>query len=288
MFHGFTQAFDGFLALDGSAAKERYRDMRKYLMLTMALVSLIALTVAGIAFGAVKKDKPSTVIAGNLKLTFDGGFAPKALPKSTLAPIALTAKGIIDTVDGKHPPALKEAIVETDKNGAINVKGYPTCTSGQLQSQDTSHAEAICKDAIIGSGTTQAEVEFPEQKPIAVNSKLLVFNGGFKGGVTTLYIHAYFTAPVTGAIVTTLKIKKVHNGRYGLKTVATIPKIAGGSGSVTSFSLKIDKKFTYKGKKVSVLTAKCPDGKLQAHVTGVFSDGTRASTEIIRTCTGKG
>ena len=71
--------------------------------------------------------------------------------------------------------------------------------------------------------------------------------------------------PVPAAIVTTVKIKKIHNGRYGLKSVATIPKIAGGSGSVTSFSLKIDKKFTYKGKKVSVLSAKCPDGKLQAH-----------------------
>ena len=71
---------------------------------------------------------------------------------------------------------------------------------------------------------------------------MLVINGGFSGGTTTLYIHAYFSAPVTGAIVTTLKIKKVHNGRYGLKTVATIPKIAGGSGSVKTFDLKINKK----------------------------------------------
>ncbi len=84
-----------------------------------------------------------------------------------------------------------------------------------------------------------------------------------------------------------MKIKKIHNGRFGLKSVASVPKIAGGSGSVTFFALKIDKKFTYKGKKVSVLTAKCPDGKLQAHGTAVFSDGTRASAEVIRTCTGK-
>ena len=39
---------------------------------------------------------------------------------------------------------------------------------------------------------------------------------------------------------------------------------------------------------MSVLSAKCPDGKLQAHGTAVFSDGTKASAEIIRTCTGKG
>jgi hypothetical protein len=83
---------------------------------------------------------------------------------------------------------------------------------------------------------------------------------------------------VTGAIVTTLKIKKVHNGRYGLKTVATIPKIAGGSGSVKTFNLIINKK--------GVLLAKCPDGKLQAKATAIFSDGTKASAGIIRTCTG--
>jgi len=267
--------------------------MRKYSLLTMALGALIALTVAGIASGAATPNKPSTVRVGNLELTFNGGFTPTTLPKKTLAPIALSVEGKIKTTDGTHPPALKEAVIETDKNGAVNVKGYPICKSGQLQSQDSAHAEKICKPALIGKGTTNVEIEFPESKPIPVTSKLLVFNGGVKGGVTTFFIHAYITVPTPAAIVTTVKIKKIHNGRYGLKAVATIPKIAGGSGSITSFALKINKKFTYKGKKVSVLTAKCPDGKLQAHVNATFfnyttGQTTKASTEILRTCTGKG
>ncbi|MBA3866420.1 MAG: hypothetical protein H0X42_08775 [Solirubrobacterales bacterium] len=254
----------------------------------MALGALMALTAAGIASGAATPNKPTTVRAGNLELTFNGGFSPTALPKKTLAPISLTAEGKIKTIDGTHPPALKEALIETDKNGTVQVKGYPTCKSGQLQSQDTSHAMAICKSALIGSGTTNVEIAFPEQSPIPVSSKLLVFNGGESGGVITFLIHAYITVPTPAAIVTTVKIKKIHNGRYGLLSTASIPKIAGGSGSVTSFSLKIDKKYTYKGKKVSVLSAKCPDGKIQAHATAVFSDGTKASAEILRTCTGKG
>jgi hypothetical protein len=250
--------------------------MRKYLMLTMAIAALIAVSVAGIATGA---NKPTVVEAGNLVFTFNGGFSPSKLPKKKLAPITLTAEGKIATKDGTHPPALKETIVETDKNGAINVKGLPVCKSGQLQSRDTAAARKACPKAIIGTGKTEVEVQFPESKPVPVNSALTVFNGGFSGGTTTLYIHAYFSAPVTGAIVTTLKIKKVHNGRYGLKTVASIPKIAGGSGSVKSFSLKINKK--------GVLTAKCPDGKLQAKATAKFSDGTQAGpATILRTCTG--
>ncbi|HYH54085.1 MAG TPA: hypothetical protein VD761_08135 [Solirubrobacterales bacterium] len=248
--------------------------MRKYLMLTTALAALIAVSVAGIATGA----KPVTVEAGNLIFTFDGEFTPSKLPKNKFAPISLTASGKIATKDGTHPPALKEAIVETDKNGTIDVKGLPVCKAGQLQSRDTKAAEKACNKAKIGQGQTTVEVQFPEQKPIDVNSKLLVINGGFSGGTTTLYIHAYFSAPVTGAIVTTLKIKKVNKGRYGLLTKATIPKIAGGSGSVKSFNLAITKR--------GVLSAKCADGKLQANATAIFADGTKASAPIVRTCTG--
>lgn len=258
--------------------------MRKFVALTMALATALAVSVAGWAGAA---NKPETVRAGNLELTVNGGFSPQALPKKKLAPIAFFASGKVRTLDGTHPPALKEAVVETDKNGDIFVKGYPTCRSGQLQSRDTRSAERVCKQAIIGKGKTDVQISFPEQRPIPVKSDLIVFNGGKKGGTTTFFIHAYITVPTPAAIVTTVKIKKVKNGRYGLKSVATIPKIAGGSGSVTSFRLTINKKYRYKGKKVSVVTAKCPDGRLQARATGIFSDGTRATAGIIRTCRGK-
>jgi hypothetical protein len=254
----------------------------------LAFAAMAMLLVGLVGVGSATADKPVTVEAGNLTFTFNGGFTPKKLPKNKLAPITLTASGKIATKDGTHPPALTEAIVETDKNGAVNVTGLPVCKSGQLQSRDTNAARKACPKAIIGTGKTTVEVQFPEQKPILVNSALTVFNGGKKGGKTTFYIHAFFTAPITGAIVTTVKISKVHNGRYGLKSVATIPKIANGSGSVKSFDLKIGKTYSYKGKKMSVLSAKCSDGKLQAHATSVFADGTKASAGIIRTCSPKG
>ncbi|HEU5063120.1 MAG TPA: hypothetical protein VFT79_08230 [Solirubrobacterales bacterium] len=237
---------------------------------------MIAVSVAGIATGA---NKPVTVEVGNLRVTVNGGFSPSKLPKNKLVPIAFTASGKIATKDGTHPPALKQVILKTDKNGAINVKGIKVCKSGQLQSRDTKSAEKACPKAIIGTGKTTVEVAFPEQKPIDVDSKLVVFNGGVSGGTTTLFIHAFFSAPVSGAIVTTVKVKKKKQGRYGLNSVATIPKIAGGNGSVKTFNLTINKS---KG----VLSAKCPDGKLQAHATSIFADGTKAAATIVRTCTG--
>jgi hypothetical protein len=249
--------------------------MRKYLLITTAVVALVALLVASVATA----EKPVKVVAGNLELTFNGGFTPKTLSKKKLTPITLNVSGKIRTKDGSHPPAMKEFLLEADKNSGVNVKGLPVCTASKLQSQDTKHAEAICKSAIIGSGRAIASIAFPEQAPIPADSKIIAFNGGVKGGVTTFYIHAYLTVPTPAAIVSTVKIKKIHKGRYGIGSVTTIPKIAGGSGSVTDFNLTINKK--------GVLLAKCADGKLQAHGTAVFSDGTRASAEVIRTCTGR-
>lgn len=253
-------------------------------IMAASLVALVALALAGNAAA----EKPVTVKAGNLELTFNGGFTPKALSKTKPTPIKLAVSGLIKTIDGSHPPALREFILETDKNGGVDVKGYPVCKAGQLTSRDSASAEKACKPALLGTGTTNVEIAFPEQKPIPVSSRLLVFNGGEKGGTITFFIHAYITVPTPAAIVTTVKIKKIHNGRYGIKSVASIPKIAGGSGSVTSFSLAVDKKFTYKGKKVSVLTAKCTDGKLVAQGEAIFSDGTKAEAEVVRTCTPKG
>lgn len=255
--------------------------MRKRLITTLVLGAALAVAVAGIATA----EKPTIVQAGNLKLTLNGGFTPKALPKSGKpAPITLNVSGKIETTDGKHPPALKEVVVETDKNGSIDVKGLPTCTSGKLQAQTTANAEKACKKAIIGSGITNVEVEFPEQAPFIAKSKLLALNGGFKGGKTTIYIHAYLTSPVSAAVVTTVKISKVSNGRYGTKSIALVPKIAGGYGSVREFALTFDRGF----KNTPFLFAKCPDGHLNAKATSVFTDGTKLTGSFVRSCTPKG
>src|SRR5690349_6757400 len=197
------------------------------------LLSVVSLAVAATDEG------PVTVTVGNLKVTADGGITPKAFPRSKFAPAGFWAEGKIATLDGTHLPAAKTFVIQGDKNVALTVKGYPTCSAGALQSRDTRAAEAACRSAIVGTGQATAEVAFPEQSPILAKSKILAINGGEKGGVVTLYVHAFLTAPVAAAIVTVVKIKKIHNGRYGTLSTSTIPKIAGGAGSVKSFTLKL-------------------------------------------------
>ncbi|MGA8744278.1 MAG: hypothetical protein WB507_00235 [Solirubrobacterales bacterium] len=260
--------------------------MRKRLTLIIALGAAIAVSVASVAIAG--GEKPTVVEAGNLILTLNGGVSPTTLPKNKFAPITLKVSGGIATKDGSQPPALREAIIDTDKNGTVNAKGLPTCTASKITATDTQNAKKACPKAIVGSGKTSVRVAFPESTPFSASGPLVVFNGGEKGGVTTLYIHAYVAVPAPTAIVTTVKIKKEHRGRFGLRSIATIPPIAGGSGSVTNFELKIGKTFTYKGKKQSYLEAKCASGSFAAEADAIFAGGIEAKGQVIRPCKAKG
>jgi hypothetical protein len=239
------------------------------------LAAVAALTVSGLAAA----EKPVRSVSGEIETIFNGGFSPKVLSKRKPTPITFNISAKIKKIGGGHPPAMKEFLLEGDKHASISVKGIPVCKQGKLQSTTSAQARKVCGPALIGTGKTEVGIKFEEQPEVPAKSELLVFNGGFKGGVTTLFIHAYITVPTPAAVITVVKIKKIHKGRYGLLSVASIPKIAGGSGSVKSFSLKLNK---------GILSATCPDGHLNARGTATFADGTKLSGGVVRPCTGKG
>jgi hypothetical protein len=236
--------------------------MRKNALLSLALGAVLALGGATVAAAT-----STTVHAGNLVLTFGSDVAPKKLPRKRLAPIALFVNGKIKTTDGTHPSAFREAVVDIDRNGAIDTGGLPVCKSGRLQARDTKAAKRVCGRSIVGRGSAHVDIAFPEQPSIKVASPLLIFNGGTHGKKTTLFVHSFITVPVPAAIVTTLTIKKVHRGRFGYRTIAKIPQIVGGSGSVLDFRFKIDKRLVrFKHRRHPVLSARCPDGHFKAKV----------------------
>ena len=61
-------------------------------------------------------------------------------------------------------------------------------------------------------------------------------------------------------------IKKIRKGRFGFHTIARIPVIAGGSGSVLNFKFKIKRIFSCKGRTRSYIGARCRGGRFQAKV----------------------
>jgi hypothetical protein len=236
--------------------------MSRKLAVTFALGAVLAIGVATIGSAAT-----TTIRAGNLILRFGSTVSPAKLPARQLAPISLNVNGRISTSDGTHPSAFREAAVDIDRNGSIDARGVPVCRGSQLEARTTQAARRVCGRSIVGNGSAHVSISFPEQKPVRVSSPLLLFNGGTRGGKTTMFIHSFITVPVPAAIVTTVTVRKIRKGRYGYRTVARVPVVAGGSGSALDFRFTIGKRlFNFKGRKHSYLEARCNGGRFQAQV----------------------
>jgi hypothetical protein len=226
--------------------------------------------------------------AGNIIVSAEGGFAPTALPKHENAPITLHGGGKISTVSGALPPILKTLDIEFDRHGSVQTTGLEVCTAAKLAATTTARARRQCPNAIVGEGEGKAIVKFPEQAPIPASSPITLFNGPPKHGDPTVLAHAYLSVPAPTTYIVPVVIETIHDGVYGYRTKATIPKIAGGAGVPISGSLKIGKKWTYKGKKYSYINARCETGHLQAKGEFEFSDGTFLTGTFLRPCTVRG
>jgi hypothetical protein len=259
--------------------------MNRKPILLIALVALAALILAAAALAGPNR---KVWCAGNVCVADSGGISPRKLPRHEKAPVTALLNGEISTRDGSHPPAFESIDLKIEKNISLDSIGLPTCRIGQLQSRDTATAKRACGDAIVGSGRAEVEVAFPEQAPFRSTGPLVLFNGGTKGATTTLLLHAYVNVPAPTAIVTPAKITRIHAGRFGMRIQATVPRIAGGSGSVTEFALKVGRRFTYKGEKKSFLTASCPTGSWMAKGEAKFVDATTLHIAHIFPCTPEG
>ena len=247
-------------------------------LMALAAVLAIALVAAGSASGI-------TLRFGNLIATGNGGFAPTALPRDHDAPIKLFGHGRIRTVDGTRPSPLRKVVVELDKHGHAETRGLPKCTRAKLVATTTEQARRACSGAIIGTGFGTALIELPEQEPIEASSPILIFNGPERHGNPTGFGHAYLKYPIPTTYVVQAELETVHHGRYGYRVEVDLPKIVNDYGSGIYGRIKIDRKWTYRGKRLSVANARCADGRLQARIELTFKDGTFLQGSALKPCT---
>lgn len=254
--------------------------MRQRIALAVILLSALAATVA------VAKERPITIRAGNLVLRVTGHFDPSRLPARGRAPIALTVAGTIGTADHSHPPAIEGATVDVDRSAAIDARGLPTCGRRRLEARTSAEAAAVCGAAVVGEGTAEVEVLFPEQSPIIARSRLLAFNGGVGGAETTIYVHAYITRPVRSAVVTAVKIEPHPEGPFGLRADLAVPPIVNGNGSIVGFSLHFPKREVGHGQgRHPYLALGCRGSHILSRVAAVFSGGQLLKGTLFRQCT---
>jgi hypothetical protein len=245
---------------------------------------LVALVVAGGEASAV------TVTEGNLTIKVDGSTSPAALPKRAFAPISFQGSATVSTVDGTHIPPAESTELLVDKHIAIDTTGLPTCSLNQIQATAPAAAMKACGDALIGKGTSTAQVQFPEQESFNAKGPLLAFNGpaeGGYGGYHEQFYYVYADVPVPTALIAVAKVSKA-SGRYGYKISISIPKIAGGAGSFSGAEFTIDRKWTYKGKEHSFLSAECADDHFDAQVEVDFGDDSHVIGDVIQACRSEG
>jgi hypothetical protein len=251
--------------------------VQKTVLRTFAFVIVMVLT--GVASASALH-----LQIGNVVVDAEGGFTPTSLPRHQLAPIKLHGYGKISTADGGPPPILKQITIWFDKHGEVDTRGLPVCTQAKLAATTTSQARKLCPGAIVGTGFGKAVVNFPEQGPIPASSPITIFNGPPKDGNPTVLAHAHLTVPGPTTFVVPIEIQRVNDGRYGFKTVAEIPRIAGGYGTPIYGRLSIGREWTYKGKRLSYANASCPDGRLQAKGQFTFKDGTLLQGNFAKPC----
>lgn len=258
--------------------------MRKRLTLTLALAVGVASAV--VASTALAKWGPTVTGPDGNTHAIDVQVAPKKLSKSKQTPVTLkvgTRTGTTTAPNGIPSPAVR-AVVDFDRNLKLFTKGLPTCSADRLQNVSTDAAIAACGKARIGSGAATALIAVGTQV-FTQNQTITAFNGVPQGGKPSVLLHTYGTSPVQVTLVLNGVISNYNKQGYGPRLDINIPLIAGGTGSLTSFQASINKKFTYKGKKRSFVTAMCRKSPLRARGAFTFKDGVTLTSPSTHTCT---
>lgn len=260
------------------------RIRRSRLGVMVGFVAILAAVVVAAGASAV------TVTEGNLTINVEGATTPSALPKGEFAPISFHGSATVQTKDGTHIPPAESTEILVDKHIAIDTTGLPTCSLDQIQASAPAAAMKACGDALIGKGTSTAQVQFPEQASFDAKGPLLAFNGPAEGGYGGYHEQLYYVyadVPLPTALIAVAEVSKA-SGPYGYRISVSIPKIAGGAGSFAGAEFTIDRKWTYKGKQHSFLMAECANAHLDAQVEVNFGDGSRVTGSVIQACRSKG
>jgi len=225
---------------------------------------------------------------GNLIVSLDGGLAPLALPRDRRAPVAVHLAGGLRTADDSLLPRVVAVEVDLPGQGVLSTRGLPLCSQRQLRDAKPREALAACDGALVGRGALEAKVLIPNQPPFAIHTRLLAFNGRV-GGHRAVILHAFAADPPTTIVVPFL-IRR-QTGRYGTALVADLPPALGPWPRLARFDLSLSRRYVYRGRSRSYLSASCPIPERLtagffsfAKATFTLVGGRQVSTDIARGC----
>jgi hypothetical protein len=259
--------------------------MRK--RLTLAVAMAVGVAAIGTGYSVAAQSPTLTGADGNTQ-SIAVNITPSKRSATKPVPVTLnvaTATGNETTANHVPSPAVR-AIIDFPKGLTIFNKGFPTCDSGKIQSTSTEVAKEQCKKAIIGSGKGTADLVVGS-KVFPVETTIVAFNGAPQGGKPVILLHTYSQSPVQTTLVLFGVVKNYNKQGFGTRLDVTLPLIAGGQGAITSFQVKVFKKYFYKGKRRSYVSATCPTRTWKARGQFVFRDGESLTPQLKGKCTPK-
>ncbi len=226
---------------------------------------------------------------GDLFVRFKGGIAPRALPRTELAPIAVSVAGTVKSLSGERPPALRRIRIELNRGGVLDPTGLPLCRYGQLVAASVKQVLAECGDALVGEGSYHAKTAFPEQETFPSAGNMLAFNAIYEGH-SAILAHIYGHEPVPISRIIVFRIRR-SGGTFGTILTGTLPDAVNHYGYVAGISLRLFRRFDVDGQQRSYLSAACaaPSGFPSAvfpfaRASMSFADGRTLSSTLTRSC----
>ncbi|HET8956470.1 MAG TPA: hypothetical protein VFN18_12500 [Solirubrobacterales bacterium] len=245
---------------------------------------MCAALTAAVAATAAWAGPTVTAPDGNTQ-SIDSQIRPKRLSKTKFTPGSLEVTTLTTSTtdpNGVPSPAV-HAVIDFDRNARLYTKGLPTCDPAKLQSQSTEVAERVCGKAKIGTGHAIAYLK--AGKVYEVPQTVTAFNGVPKDGKPVVLLHTYGTTPLQVSLVLEGTVSNYNKEGYGPRLDLNIPLLAGGTGALKEFNVKIDKKWSFKGEKRSFISAKCTGSKkLKARGTFTFRDGEALTAYSKQSC----
>jgi hypothetical protein len=254
---------------------------------------LIASSAGGPAWGTEgsfitqqRLTKVQILLPASPEMEMEGGISPRTLPKRTRRPVTLTLNGRVQPGTGERPLGFQAMALEFDKDGAFFTKGLPTCTPLGPGVEPAPGDRHRCDDALVGRGKAYFDIEPPEQPAFGVAAPLEIYNGRPRDGHPVLLYKIYAHVPAATIYLFSAAIEGAH-GKFGAKTTIRIPKIVSGHGALIGFRARIGKTWTYGGRKVGLLNARCSRGNLAMRADVELTDGTYTTGELTAPCTPK-
>lgn len=252
---------------------------------------LVAMALAFALFASLASAELTA--RGDLFVKFSGGITPDALPRHSRAPISVNLEGTIKTLSGERPPALRKIVISINRGGRLNTDGLPVCRRSQIEPSSTGEALAACGAALVGDGSYDADITFPEQTAFPSQGRVLAFNATI-GGHPAILAHVFGKDPLPITRIIVFHIRE-RRGTYGTVLTGNLPSSVNRYGYLKRISLDLHRNFNFRGERHSYLTAACeapagfPGATFSfARASMTFADGRKLSSTLTRSCKVRG